>query len=41
MGPEPATGVLFVCGVIFFLSGFMIVRILQALDDNDKEYREW
>ena len=46
-GPDPATGVLFICGVVMFLSGCMIVRVLRALDEDDKsreryeEYEEY
>tara|TARA_R110002060_G_scaffold22529_2_gene30639 strand:+ start:163 stop:327 length:165 start_codon:yes stop_codon:yes gene_type:complete len=36
-GPESATGVLITCGIIFFLSGCVIIRVLHALDDADMD----
>lgn len=39
-GPaESTTGVLIACGVIIFLSACMMIRVLQALDEDDKG--EW
>ena len=35
--PESATGVLITCGIIFFLSGCVIIRVLHALDDADMD----
>ena len=37
-GPaESTTGVLIACGVIIFLSACMMIRILQALEDDNKD----
>jgi hypothetical protein len=38
--PESATGVLFICGAIMFLAGCMFIRILHALDEDDKYRKE-
>jgi hypothetical protein len=37
--PDLVPGVLFVCGAIMFLTGYFIIIILHALDEDDK-YKE-
>ena len=34
---DSATGLLITCGFIIFLAGCVIVRVLHALDDNDRD----
>ena len=38
--PDLVTGVFIVCGAMMFMSGWLIIRILHALDDNDKYIEE-
>jgi len=35
-GLESATGVLITCGFVIFFAGYVIMRVLHALDDNDR-----
>jgi len=34
--PEEISGVLFICGIVMFLSAWLIVVVLKALDDDDR-----
>lgn len=36
--PEEINGVLVVCGIIMFLSGWMIIKVLKALDEDDQRW---
>ena len=34
---ESINGIYFACGAIMFVAGCLIIRILHALDDNDRD----
>ena len=36
-GSDLVTGVFIACGAIMFVAGCLIIRILHALDENDKD----